>query len=100
ICPARGLLLKRKDTEMKNTIAALILVAAAASPAMAGEAIESAVPTYLSAATAYSSEGYHAYASSPRVVTGSVVQHGAYAYTDPDVNVRLHLEKQADIIDR
>jgi hypothetical protein len=83
---------------MKKVFAALAFVAIAASPAMAQEVIESGLPTHLSNVSTFNATGMHAYASSPRGATHSVAQTGA-AF-DPDPNVRLQLQNQADINDR
>jgi hypothetical protein len=79
---------------MKKTLAALVLAAIAATPAMAN--------SYRHSRTLAPSEGYvesdinGAYAYEPPM-TGLVVQSGMYAGADPDANVRLQLQNQADI---
>jgi hypothetical protein len=88
---------------MKKMIAALVLAAAVASPVMAQEYIPSSVPNGEAAYPA-TSFGLNAFASAP-ARSRAVRQHGAignsmYLGSDPDPNVRLQLQNEADSIDR
>jgi hypothetical protein len=74
---------------MKKTIAAMILAALAATPAMAQRYVRQAPP----AANGYA---YDAYAYDAPAMTGVVVSNGRYAGADPDADVRLQLQNQAD----
>jgi hypothetical protein len=88
---------------MKKMIAALVLAAAAASPVMAQEYVPSQLP-HPEAAYPATTSGFNAFASaSPRaraVRQYGAVNNGAYVGTDPDPNVRLQLQNEADSIDR
>jgi hypothetical protein len=88
-----------KDTKMKKTIAALILAAAVASPAVAQEVIESSLPTQVAASYAtFNAAGSQAYASTRPAVSHRAVQQRWYSNIDPDANVNS--QNQNDIIDR
>ena len=78
---------------MKKMIAAFVLAAAAASPAMAQEYIDSGLPN--SGYTTFNTSGYGAFASAPAQQT---VRHSrAHAEMAPEMNVQSN---QWDIIDR
>jgi hypothetical protein len=90
---------------MKKILAALAVVAAAATPAMAQtySAHAAAAPGYVTEDSA----GYGAYAYAPGaygagavVAPGVVYEFGRYAGADPDPNVRQQLQNQSDIVDR
>ena len=79
---------------MKKMIAALVLVAAAASPALAQEYIDSGLPN--SGYTTFNTGGYGAYASTaPAQQTAK--RHRAHVEMAPEMNVQSN---QSDIIDR
>jgi len=90
---------------MKKMIAAFVLAAAVASPVMAQEYIPSSVPNGEAAYPA-ATMGLNAFASASASHRGrtvhqaSTVGNGAYVGTDPDANVRLQLQNEADSIDR
>jgi hypothetical protein len=91
--------MKRKDTEMKTTIAALILAAAVASPAMAQEVIESSLPTQVAASYGtFNAAGSQAYASTRPAASHRTVQQRWYSNVDPYANAPS--QNQNDIIDR
>jgi opacity protein-like surface antigen len=81
---------------MKKTIAAIILAALAATPAMAQRHVQRAPIAANGYATDASAYGTYAY-DTP-VASGVVVRNGMYAGADPDADVRLQLENQADNI--
>lgn len=88
---------------MKKMIAALVLATAVASPVLAQEYIPSSVPNGETAYPAASS-GFGAFASAS-MRTGAVRQYGSvgngvHVGTDPDANVRIQLQNEADSIDR
>jgi hypothetical protein len=86
---------------MKTTIAALVLAAAVASPAMAQEFIESGLPTQVAAPyTAVNVSGSHAYASSPLFGSRYHVQQRSHWNVDSYANVNSQSQNQNDIIDR
>jgi len=79
---------------MKKTIAALILAAAAATPAMAQTYVRSNGMVVQTQPTA----SYGMYPSDirqwdPRIINPTFAQ-------DPDPNVRIQLQNQSDLIDR
>jgi len=76
----------RKDMTMKKTIAAIILAALAASPAMAKTIHHRAAPANAAAETGpYAASGYYG----TTVVTG----YGMVLGQDPDANVRAELTR-------
>ena len=79
---------------MKKMIAAFVLAAAAASPAMAQEYIDSGLPT--SGYTAFNTGAYGAYASTVPVQQ-TVRRSRAHVEMAPEMNVQPN---QWDIIDR
>jgi hypothetical protein len=82
------------DAKMKTTLAALVLAALAATPTMANSYRHSRA---IAPSPGYAESGaYGAYAYEP-AMTGVVIQNGIYAGADPDADVRLQLQKQADI---
>ena len=85
---------------MKKTIAALILAAAVASPAMAQEFIESGLPTHVAPYSAFNSAGSQAYASTRPAASRHVVKQSSHSNVDPDANASLQQQNQNDIIDR
>lgn len=91
---------------MKIVLAALAVAAIAATPAMAQTyraPVRAAAPGYM----IQGDTGYGAYAYVPGAYgpgsawgTGIVFEAGRYAGADPDPNVRLQLQNQANITDR
>ena len=79
---------------MKKMIAAFVLVAAAASPAMAQEYIDSGLPT--SGYTTSNAGAYGAYASTAPVQQ-TVKRHRERVEMAPEMSVQSN---QSDIIDR
>ena len=88
---------------MKKLIAALVLATAVASPVMAQEYVPSSIPNSQAAYPATTS-GMDAFASAPMharsVRQRSSVATDSFVGTDPDPNVRLQLQNEADSIDR
>ena len=88
---------------MKKTIAALMLAAAAATPAMAQTYLQSDSWPADRAMPAQSSDGYGAYASVPGADTPSWdttrITSPVFAM-DPDPTVREQLQKQSDSFNR
>lgn len=80
---------------MKKTIAALILTAAVATPAMAQTYVHSNATATHRAVQART--GYDTYAYAPRAWNGRT---GMAFATDPDPNVRLQLQAQQGLFDR
>lgn len=86
---------------MKTTIAALILAAAVASPAMAQEFIESGLPTQVAAPyAAFNTAGSHAYASSPLFVSRFDAKRVSHSNVDSYANANPQSQNQNDILDR
>ena len=84
---------------MKTTIAALVLAAAVASPAMAQEFIESGLPTHIAAPySAFNTAGANAYAS--RRPVRHQAQQTPHLNVFSDASVYLQQQNQNDIIDR
>jgi len=80
---------------MKKIIAAIVLAAAAATPAMAQTYVRSNTMVQPVQSQAY---GYGMYSNDtrqwdPRIINPTFAQ-------DPDANVRLQLQNQSDLIDR
>jgi hypothetical protein len=79
---------------MKKTLAAIILAALAATPALAQRYVRQAPIAANGYATGIDASG--AYAYDAPAMTGVVLRNGMYAGTDPDADVRLQLQNQAD----
>lgn len=79
---------------MRKTIAALILAAAAATPAMAQTYVYSnGMSAQTQVAPSYGMYSNDIRQWDPRIINPTFAQ-------DPDANVRLQLQNQSDLIDR
>jgi hypothetical protein len=84
---------------MKKTIAAMILAALVATPAMAQRYVRQApIAANGYANSRIDGSAYGAYAYDAPAMTGVVVRNGMYAGADPDADVRLQLQIQADTV--
>ncbi len=82
---------------MKKTLAALLLTAAVATPAMAQTYMQSMTSRH--AVQAQPGAGYGAYGYAPPGWDSSELQSPVFA-RDPDPSVRQQLQIQSDITDR
>jgi hypothetical protein len=89
------------DRTLKKTLAALMLTAAVATPAMAQTYVQSNgwASNRGRQTQSQTGMGYDAYAYAPRGWDSSDIQSPAFAM-DPDPSVRHQLQIQSDISDR